>query len=159
MKTRAGFTLLELLVVILIITILGSVVGVKLAGKPDEARRAAAIAQLENFRLALKLYRMDNGGLPTQRQGLQALVESSPIAPSLASFRPRDTSSAERCRLTPGVTTTSISSPAPGAKPTRSSATAVMASQTAMPRMPIFPRRIFRNEPASLAECLPRQWG
>jgi len=83
MRRRAcgGFTLIELLVVILIITILGSVVGVKLAGKPHEARHAAAVAQLENFRLALKLYQMDNGGYPTQRQGLQALVEASTLDP------------------------------------------------------------------------------
>ncbi|MBT3191592.1 MAG: type II secretion system major pseudopilin GspG [Verrucomicrobia bacterium] len=86
MNKRAGFTLLELLVVILIITILGAVVGVKLAGKPDEARRAAAVAQIENCRLALKLYRMDNGVLPTQRQGLQALVEASPLDPKPARF-------------------------------------------------------------------------
>jgi len=76
-----GFTLIELLVVILIITILGAVVGVKLAGKPYEARRAAVVAQLENFRMALKLYQMDNGDYPTQRQGLQALVEASAQEP------------------------------------------------------------------------------
>jgi general secretion pathway protein G len=81
MKTKAGFTLMELLVVILIITILGSVVVVKLAGRPHEARHAAAVAQLESFRLALKLYRMDNGVLPTQRQGLEALVEPSTVEP------------------------------------------------------------------------------
>ncbi len=81
MKSKAGFTLMELLVVILIITILGSVVVVKLAGRPHEARHAAAVAQLENFRLALKLYRMDNGTLPTQRQGLQALVELPAVEP------------------------------------------------------------------------------
>jgi len=86
MKKRAGFTLMELLVVILIITILGTVVGVKLAGRTDEARQAAAIAQIENFRIALKLYRMDNGGLPTQRQGLQALVEPSPLDPKPRKF-------------------------------------------------------------------------
>lgn len=80
-KCRCGFTLLELLVVILIITILGSVVGVKLAGKPHEARRAAVVAQLNNFSLALKMYQMDNGGYPTQRQGLQALVQASVLDP------------------------------------------------------------------------------
>ncbi len=77
---------MELLVVILIITILGTVVGVKLAGRTDEARHAAAVAQIENFRIALKLYRMDNGGLPTQRQGLQALVEPSPLDPKPRKF-------------------------------------------------------------------------
>ncbi len=80
-RYRGGFTLIELLVVILIITILGTVVGVKLAGKPHEARRAATVAQLENFRTALKLYHMDNGVYPAQRQGLQALVEASSMDP------------------------------------------------------------------------------
>jgi general secretion pathway protein G len=80
-RYRGGFTLIELLVVILIITILGAVVGVKLAGKPHEARRAAALAQLENLRTALKLYHMDNGVYPAQRQGLQALVEASSMDP------------------------------------------------------------------------------
>ncbi len=80
-RKRGGFTLIELLVVILIISVLGSVVGVKLAGKPHQARRAAAVAQLENFRMALKLYHMDNGMYPTQRQGLQALVEPSVVDP------------------------------------------------------------------------------
>jgi general secretion pathway protein G len=86
MNKRSGFTLLELLVAVLIITILSSVVGVKLIGKTDEARQASAIAQLENFRLALKLYRMDNGGLPSQRQGLLSLVEPSRIEPKPRKF-------------------------------------------------------------------------
>lgn len=81
-----GFTLIELLVVILIITILGSVVGVRLAGRPHEARHAAAVAQLENFRLALKLYHMDNGMYPTQRQGLQALVAETTQDPRPRKF-------------------------------------------------------------------------
>ncbi len=86
MNRNAGFTLLELLVVILIITILGMVVGVQLAGKPHEARVAAATAQLENFRMALKVYRMDNQMLPSQRQGLQALVQPSPLDPQPRKF-------------------------------------------------------------------------
>lgn len=78
---RGGFTLLELLIVVLIITILGGVVGVQLAGRPHQARVAAARAQLENFRLALQLYRMDQGQYPTMRQGLGALVRPSEIEP------------------------------------------------------------------------------
>ncbi len=80
-STHKGFTLIELLVVILIISILGAVVGVRLVGKPHEARHAAVVAQLENFRTALKLYHMDNGMYPTQRQGLQALVEQTLLDP------------------------------------------------------------------------------
>lgn len=83
---RHGFTLIELLVVVLIITILGGVVGVQLAGRPHEARVAATKAQLEQFRLALKLYRLDHGRYPTQRQGLRALVAPSPVEPRPSSF-------------------------------------------------------------------------
>jgi len=80
---------MELLVVILIISILSTVVGVKLFGRTDEARIAAAKAQLENFRMALKLYRMDNARLPTQRQGLEALVQPSELDPKPVKF-PKD---------------------------------------------------------------------
>lgn len=85
-KGTNGFTLIELLVVILIITILGTVVGVNLADKPHEARHAAAVAQLQNFRQALKFYQMDNGAYPTQRQGLQALVVPSSLDPQPKRF-------------------------------------------------------------------------
>jgi general secretion pathway protein G len=81
MRRNAGFTLMELLVVILIITILSTVVGVQLAGRTGDARCATAKAQLGNFRLALKAYTLDNSCYPTQEQGLQALVEPSTIAP------------------------------------------------------------------------------
>ena len=80
-NAKMGFTLLELLIVVLIITILGGVVGVQLAGRPHEARVAAARAQLEIFRTALQMYRMDQGQYPTMRQGLPALVRPSEIEP------------------------------------------------------------------------------
>lgn len=86
MKSRAGFTLMELLVVILIITILSTVVGVKLVGRTAEARHAAVVAQLESFKTALKMYGMDNGRLPTQQQGLLALVNPSAIEPQPRKF-------------------------------------------------------------------------
>ncbi len=89
MIKRDGFTLLELLVVILIISILSTVVGVKLAGRTDEARVATVKAQLANFKTALKLYKMDNGNYPTQQQGLQALVEPSALPPRPRKF-PKD---------------------------------------------------------------------
>ena len=78
---RDGFTLLELLVVVLIITILGAIVGVQLADEPHKARVAAAQAQIGNFKLALNRYRMDSGRLPTQRQGLMALCELPTVDP------------------------------------------------------------------------------
>ena len=82
--TRAGFTLLEILVVVLIITILATIVGVNVAREPGRARVTAAMAQIRTFRTALQLYRMEQGQIPTQGQGLQALClkPTQPPVPS-----------------------------------------------------------------------------
>jgi len=85
--SRAGFTLLEILVVVLIITILATIVGVSVVKEPGRARTAAARAQLKVFGTALQLYRMDNGRFPTQAQGLAALVERPALAPIPPAFR------------------------------------------------------------------------
>jgi general secretion pathway protein G len=81
MRRQNGFTLLEILVVVLIITILATIVGVNIAKKPGEARAAAAAAQIGAFRTALQMYRMDNGMLPTQEQGLEALCALPSVPP------------------------------------------------------------------------------
>jgi len=81
-KNRDGFTLLEVLVVVLIITILATIVGVNVARKPGEARAATAVAQIRVFETALKLYRMEQGRYPTQEQGLQALCEKPATGPA-----------------------------------------------------------------------------
>ena len=78
---KAGFTLLEILVVVLIITILASIVAVKVIPRLGESKVAAAKAQMSNFDTALDLYRLDNGCYPTQEQGLEALCEKPKIPP------------------------------------------------------------------------------
>ena len=78
---RRGFTLLEILVVVLIITILATIVGVNVAKEPGKARAAAARAQLQTLRTALQLYRMEQGGFPTQEQGLNALCQKPTLPP------------------------------------------------------------------------------
>jgi general secretion pathway protein G len=70
-----GFTLIELMVVIIILGILVGYVGVRIMGKPEEARRTKARVQMETLETALKLYKLDNGIYPSTEQGLQALVE------------------------------------------------------------------------------------
>jgi general secretion pathway protein G len=87
MRNRSGFTLLEILVVVLIITILATVVGINVAREPGRARVAAARAQIGTFKTALQLYRMDNGELPTQEQGLSALCELPARPPVPRNFR------------------------------------------------------------------------
>jgi len=80
-KNRNGFTLLEILVVVLIITILATIVGVSVAHHPGQARVTAAKAQITIFKTALATYRMEQGYLPTQEQGLKALVEKPTTPP------------------------------------------------------------------------------
>lgn len=72
---RKGFTLIELLVVIVILGILVTFVGVRIMGRPEEARVTQAQIQIQAMENALKMYRLDNGEYPSTEQGLKALVE------------------------------------------------------------------------------------
>ncbi len=81
---RAGFTLIEILVVLIIITILAGFVGLNVLRKPGEARVTAAKMQVKTLQAAMKLYHTEQGRFPSQSQGLQALVQkpaTSPIPP------------------------------------------------------------------------------
>src|SRR5580693_5783012 len=70
---RAGVTLIEMLVVVVIIAVFAAVVGPRLLNQGDKARVVAAKQQIENFQLALGQYHLDTGGYPTTDQGLAAL--------------------------------------------------------------------------------------
>lgn len=82
-QSRSGFTLLEILLVVIIIGMLVGVAVVKLGGKTKEAQITAARDQIHNYETALDLYELDNGFLPTTEQSLQALITQpgSPPAP------------------------------------------------------------------------------
>ena len=69
-----GFTLIELMVVIIILGILAMWVAPKIMSRPGEARQVKARLDIQNLENALKLYKLDNGIYPTTEQGLQALV-------------------------------------------------------------------------------------
>ena len=70
-----GFTLIELMVVIIILGILAMYVAPKIMSRPGEARQVKARLDIQNLENALKLYKLDNGIYPTTEQGLLALVE------------------------------------------------------------------------------------
>jgi general secretion pathway protein G len=78
-----GFTLIEIMVVIIIIGILASIVAINVTDRVEDARRTKAVSQIETFRSALELYKLDNGSYPSTEQGLQALV-SAPTTGRLA---------------------------------------------------------------------------
>ncbi len=79
-----GFTLIEVMVVIVILGILASLIVPKIMGRPDEARVIASKQDIASILQALKLYKLDNQRYPTTEQSLQALVTkpSSPPIPS-----------------------------------------------------------------------------
>jgi len=80
-----GFTLLEVMVVIVILGILAALVVPNIISRPDEARVIAAKQDIASLMQALKLYRLDNQRYPTTEQGLQALVArptTSPVPPN-----------------------------------------------------------------------------
>ena len=82
-RNKGGFTLVELLLVLIIIATLAAIVVPRFVGRSEEAREAAAKAQVSIFEGALQRYELDNGRFPTTEQGLSALVTkpSSPPEP------------------------------------------------------------------------------
>ena len=81
MKNKKGFTLLELLVVIVILSLLAAIVIPKLTGRVDEAKIKTAKIQLKELKRSLEMYKLDNGNYPTTEQGLKALVEKPQTPP------------------------------------------------------------------------------
>jgi general secretion pathway protein G len=74
-RRARGFTLIEILVVIVILGILAGLIVPRIMDRPDQARMVAAKADIAAIMNALKLYRLDNGVYPGADQGLQALVK------------------------------------------------------------------------------------
>ncbi|MBI5419930.1 MAG: type II secretion system major pseudopilin GspG [Deltaproteobacteria bacterium] len=74
LRDRGGFTLIEIMVVIVILGLLAALVVPKLIGRTEEAKRTQTRVQIKNIQQALELFKLDNGFFPATEQGLEALV-------------------------------------------------------------------------------------
>ncbi|HEX9813444.1 MAG TPA: type II secretion system major pseudopilin GspG [Myxococcota bacterium] len=74
---NAGFTLIEIMAVVLIIGLLSTIVGVSIFAQVDKGRVTSAGVQIANLESVLELYRMDNAHYPTSEQGLEALINEA----------------------------------------------------------------------------------
>jgi general secretion pathway protein G len=83
-----GFTLIEMMVVVVIIAVLAAMIAPAVLSRVEEARETTARADISTIMQALKLYRLDNQRYPTAEQGLQALVERPTTDPAPPNWKP-----------------------------------------------------------------------
>ncbi|MDN4037963.1 type II secretion system major pseudopilin GspG [Massilia sp. YIM B02443] len=110
-KRSRGFTLVEIMVVVVIIGILGALVVPKLLGRTGESRVTAARVDIATMMQALKLYKLDNQRYPTTEQGLNALITKPTAGPAANGWKaggyieklPKDPWGAPYQYLSPGI--------------------------------------------------------
>ena len=85
---QAGFTLIEIMVVVVILGILAAMVAPKILSRPDQAKVTVARSDIETISQALELFRLDNGFYPSTDQGLEALVKKPTVAPEPRNWNP-----------------------------------------------------------------------
>ncbi len=87
-RRRSGFTLIELMVVLVIIGVLAALIVPNVLDRTDDARATGARTDVNNLMQALKLYKLDNQRYPSNEQGLDALVKKPSVNPVPANWRP-----------------------------------------------------------------------
>ncbi|MDP3798514.1 MAG: type II secretion system major pseudopilin GspG [Polaromonas sp.] len=85
---QAGFTLIELMVVLVIIGVLAALIVPNVLDRADDARVMAARTDVNNLSQALRLYKLDNQRMPTAEQGLQSLIVKPTSGPIPANWKP-----------------------------------------------------------------------
>jgi general secretion pathway protein G len=75
-QRQSGFTLIELMVVIVILGILAGLIVPRIMGRPEEAKQLKARLTIESLETSLRMYKLDNGMYPSTEQGLEALVQA-----------------------------------------------------------------------------------
>ena len=104
-----GFTLVEVMVVVVILAVLAALIVPRVVGRTDEARAVAAMQDIAAIMQSLKLYRIDNSRYPTNDQGLEALVERPTTEPKPGNWKgyldklPKDPWGNTYLYLNPGV--------------------------------------------------------
>ena len=112
-KNSCGFTLIELMVVIVILGILAGLIVPRIMGRPEEAKQLKAKLTIASLETSLRLYKLDNGAYPTTEQGLNALLAAPDTGNVSNSFReggyiekgrmPKDPWGSEFIYLSPGI--------------------------------------------------------
>jgi general secretion pathway protein G len=110
-QNSKGFTLIEIMVVVVILGILAGIVIPKLLDRPEQARRTKAKVEIKSLEEALNLYKLDNGSYPTTEQGLAALVKKPEVGQIPSNYReggyikklPQDPWGGQYIYLCPGI--------------------------------------------------------
>lgn len=109
MTNQRGFTLVEVLVVIIILGLIAGLILPRITGRVDEAKVETTKIQMKAIKDALEQYKLDNGIYPTTEQGIKALVEKPSIPPLPVRWRqyldklPQDAWGREFLYLSPGI--------------------------------------------------------
>lgn len=110
-RRQSGFTLIEIMVVVVILGIMATLIGPKLLSRVDDAKITKAKQDIAQLKQSLELYKLDNQRYPTTEQGLQSLVTKPTTGPAANGWKtggyidklPKDPWNGQYQYLSPGV--------------------------------------------------------